>query len=61
MSWAQPQFPFFYIDFEPLFHLKYMNIHIDGFLQSCTYVNYFSFATLGNLVTVLGAEQIYEL
>ena len=43
-------------NFEPLFYLKYMKIHIEVFPQSCIYLNYLSFAALVTLVTVIGAE-----
>ena len=42
----------FYFNFEPLLHMKYMQIHIEAFPQSSRYVKYISFATL---VTALGA------
>ena len=57
VSWRRPQFLLFYLNFLPLLHQKYMKILNKAFPQSCRYGKYFSFATLDNPVTVLGAEQ----
>ena len=57
MSWAKHTFLLFYLNFGPLLHLQYMNIHIEAFPQSYRYGKYISFETLVTPVTVLGAEQ----